>query len=92
MEWRDIRNLHPDRWLVLEALEAHSEGGHRVLDQLAIVEVCSDGATAHKRYRELHHAQHERELYFAHTQNVDLLIDERPWVGVRWNDEARPSR
>jgi hypothetical protein len=76
--------------LIIEAVAAHSESGHRVLDDIAVVEVCADGATAHRRYRELHRAEQDRELYFAHTQNQELRIDERAWVGVRWNDEARP--
>ena len=92
MKWREVRKVHPDQWLVIEALEAHSDGGHRVLDQIAVVELCADGATAHRRYRELHRARQDRELYFAHTQNAELQIDERAWVGVRWSDEARPSR
>jgi hypothetical protein len=90
MQWRDVRKLHPDQWLVIEALEAHSEDGHRVLDQIAVLEVCADGAAAHRRYRELHRAEQNRELYFAHTQNAELQIDERPWVGVRWTDAAHP--
>ena len=89
MRWADVRKIHPDRWLVIEALKAHSEGGRRVLDEIAVVEVCADGAAVYQRYRELHRAQRERELYFAHTQNAELEIEERPWVGLRWIDEAR---
>jgi len=62
--------------------------GHR----LTIVEVCTDGAAAFRRYRELHAAHPEREFYFAHTANTELEIDERPWVGVRWMDAARPAQ
>jgi hypothetical protein len=88
MRWDQVRADHPDRWLVVEALEAHSDRHRRVLDRLAVVEVCADGAGAMRRYRELH-AQHlERELYFVHTGNAEFDIDERPWVGIRLSDAA----
>jgi hypothetical protein len=41
MRWSAIRAAHPDRWLVVEALEAHSENDHRIFDRIAVVEVCS---------------------------------------------------
>lgn len=91
MRWDDIRSLHPDHWLVIEALGAHSEGGHRVLDRIVVVEVCTDGEDALRRYRELHREQPDRELYFVHTGNAALEIEERPWVGVRWTDASRPA-
>jgi hypothetical protein len=92
MRWDDVRAAYPDKWLVIEALEARSEGQKRLLDRLAVVEVCGDGAAAHRRYRELHASHPERELYFVHTGNAELDIDERPWVGVRWSDAARPPQ
>ena len=33
MRWDEIKEAYPDQWLILEALEAHSEGGLRVLVQ-----------------------------------------------------------
>ena len=92
MRWEDARKQHPEKWLVIEALDAHSEGHQRVIDQLTIVEVCADGAAAFRRYRELHAEHPDRELYFAHTANSELEIDERPWVGFRWSDAARPAQ
>jgi adenine-specific DNA methylase len=91
MRWSEIRASHPEQWLVIEALEARSEGGRRILDRIAVVEVCADGAAAMQRYRELHRQHGLRELYFAHTRNEELSIDERPWVGVRWSDASRPA-
>lgn len=89
MRWDDVRAKYPGEWLVIEALDAHSEDQRRLIDRIAVVEVCSDGATAQRRYRQLHAAHPERELYFVHTGNEELEIDERPWVGIRWNDAAR---
>jgi hypothetical protein len=91
MRWDQVRADHPDRWLVVEALEAHSDGHRRVLDRLAVVEVCADGAGAMRRYRALHAQHPERELYFVHTGNAELDIDERRWVGIRLSDAASTS-
>jgi hypothetical protein len=80
VRWCDVRAAHPDQWLVIEALEAHSVGGRRVFDQIAVVEVCPDGRTSMKRYAALHREHPERELGFAHTGMVNLDIEERPWM------------
>ena len=83
MRWSDVRTAFPDRWLVVEALEARSERGHRILARLAVVAMCEDGGAAFARYRELHRQQPQRELYFVHTSNLDLDIEERTWIGIR---------
>ena len=92
VRWTDARKQHPNTWLVIEALDAHSEEHRRAVDRLTVVEVCADGAAAFRRYRELHAAHPDREFYFAHTANAELEIDERPWVGVRWRDAARSAQ
>ena len=92
MQWDDIRQRYRDQWLVIEALDAHSEEHRRVLDRIVVVELCPDGATALRRYRQLHADHPERELYFVHTGNEQLDIDEQPWVGIRWRDAARPPQ
>ena len=92
MQWQDVRRSHPEEWLIIEALEAHSTGARRILDRIAVIEVCPDGAAAHRRYRELHRAHPDRELYFAHTANAHLDVEERPWAGIRRHDSPRPAR
>jgi hypothetical protein len=48
-----VRVAHPDQWLVVEALDAHSENDQRVVDRVAVIDVCPDGRTSMKRYAEL---------------------------------------
>jgi hypothetical protein len=67
MEWSAIRQTYPHRWLLVEALEAHSQSGKRVLDNLSVVDSFPDGVAAMKGYKELHHRAPERELYVLHT-------------------------
>jgi hypothetical protein len=92
MRWPDVRKTHPNRWVVIEALDANTKEHRRVVDRMAVVEVCAGGAAALQRYRELHQAHPDREFYFAHTGNDELEIVERPWIGVRRSDATYPAR
>jgi hypothetical protein len=92
MLWSDIRAAHPDQWLVIEALDAHSQDGRRVFDRIAVIEVCPDGRTTLRRYRELHRQHPEREFCFVHTSRVELDIEERRWVGIRGISATDPAR
>ena len=85
MKWSDVRQSYPDRWLIVEALEAHNSGDQRELDRLAVVEECADGTGAFQRYQALHLQYPERELYFVHTSRATLDILERQWLGIRLN-------
>jgi len=39
MNWRQLRNQYPKKWLLVEAIRAHSEQGQRVLGELAVVRI-----------------------------------------------------
>ena len=80
MRWTEVRQQHPDQWLVVEALEAHTEGNRRTLDEMTVVQVCPDGTAAYQRYRELHQQHPQREFYFVHTGREELDIRERHWL------------
>ena len=83
MRWQEVREKNPNQWLIIEALEGHTEGQQRCLDRIAVVEMCPDGAAALQRYRELHQLYPQRELYFVHTSRETLDIRERQWLGIR---------
>ena len=91
MRWSDVRTAHPDQWLVIEALEAHSTERCRVFDRIAVVEVCADGPATMKRYAELHRQHPQREFCFVHTGTVELEIEERRWMGIRGTSAVGPS-
>ena len=92
MNWNAVRQAYPNRWLLVEALAAHTEGSQRHLDRLAVVEECHDGAAAFERYQELHQQYPDRELYFVHTTREQLTIFERQWLGIRRANAADASR
>jgi hypothetical protein len=81
MRWSDVRSTHPDRWLVVEALDAHSENDHRVFDRIEVVEVSADSPAAMKRYSELRRQHPHREFCFVHTSLGELKFEERLWFG-----------
>lgn len=83
MKWPQVRTAYPDQWLVIEALEAHTEDSQRILDRVAVVETCSDGGHAFQCYRRLHREFPFREFYYVHTSRETLDILERRWVGIR---------
>jgi len=88
MHWHDLKATYPNQWLVIEALEAHTEGSQRILDHIAVVEVCPDSVTAMQTCRRLHQQYPMREFYFVHTSRVSLDIEERRWVGIRRSNAA----
>ena len=92
MIWTDVQKAYPDQWLVIEALVAHTDGEQRLLDRIAVIETCPDGASAMESYQRLHREFPLREFYFVHTERENLDIRERRWVGIRRNDAAYAER
>ncbi|MEO0562006.1 MAG: hypothetical protein AAF125_07830 [Chloroflexota bacterium] len=84
MTWDEIRTAYPNRWVVIEATEAHTDGARRVLDQIALIAAFGDDyMIAWKRYKALHHASPEREYYVAHTDREQLDIGVLDMFGRR---------
>lgn len=92
MRWSEVRVAHPDRWLVIEALDAHTEDARRVFDRIAVIEVCADGPATMRRYGELRKQHPHRELCFVHTGMVEIEIEERRWIGIRGVGVAAAAR
>lgn len=88
MQWQEIRQHYPQQWLLLEAIQAHTEANKRILDQLAVLETFTDSVTAMKRYAQLHHDLPDREFYVFHTGREALDITERIWLGIRGRGAA----
>ena len=83
MTWNEIRDYFPSRWLLIEAIEAHSEGGKRVLEQISVVKTFTDSSSAMSSYRRFHDMYPDREFLFVHTDRETLDITERRWIGIR---------
>jgi len=83
LRWNEIRQRYPDQWLLVEAIDAHTDAGKRVLEQLSVIDSFEDSIQALRKYQELHRQSHERELYVVHTSRATLDVEERPWLGIR---------
>lgn len=83
MQWQEIRERYPERWLLLEALEAHTEAGQRVLDRLAVIDSFDDSTSALASYRLLHRQAPQREFHVLHTSREQPDIRVRYWHGIR---------
>jgi hypothetical protein len=68
---------------VIEALDARSQDDRRILDRIAVIDICVDGRATMKRYAELHRLHPHREFCFVHTSVTELKIEERLWLGIR---------
>ena len=83
MKWQEIRQRYPKAWLLLEAIEAHTEGDKRILESLAVISPFGDSQEAMKAYAKLHQDEPQRELFVFHTDREQLDVTIRRWLGIR---------
>ncbi len=75
MNWQEICEKYPHCWLVVEAYDAYTQGAKRVIDHLEVVGMFqSDWKPAWEHYKQLHHADRDREYYVLHTDRAELNI------------------
>ncbi len=75
MTWEQIRQEYPNRWVVIEALDAHTDGGRRVIDRLVLIAAFGDDwLPAWNRYKLLHGASPQREYFIFHTDREQLDV------------------
>jgi len=85
MKWEEIRTHYPKKWLLIEAIKAHSEAKKRILDDIAVINVFSHSKKAMHNYIHLHHENPRRELFVVHSDRETLDITIRKWLGIRGN-------
>lgn len=83
MTWEEVKNIFPDKWVLIEAVNAKTEGDKRIINSMDVISSFDDGSTALKKYTELHKSHKEREYYIYHTSNQSLNIGVKKWLGVR---------
>lgn len=85
MKWNEARKAYPNKWILFEAIESHSENSKRIVEELSVINIYDEGKEALKEYAEKHKKDKSREMYVYNTKNEELLIEERNWIGVRKN-------
>lgn len=83
LKWSEAREIYQNKWLLFEAIDADSKDGKRIIKELSVINVFDDGRDALKQYTEKHKKDKHREMYVYHTENTELIIEERNWIGVR---------
>ncbi len=83
MNWESIREQYPDKWILLEAIDAHSKDSKRIIKNGSVVNHFKNSKEALAEYKELHRSYPSRELYVVHTSKKELEILERKWLGIR---------
>jgi hypothetical protein len=87
VNWPKVREAYPDQWLIVEAMEAHTEGNRRLIDRIAVIETwlmrplpCTGTINCI--------ANSLCANFFVHTSRETLDIEERWWTGIRRKDAA----
>jgi hypothetical protein len=83
MKWEEIRRHYPHEWVLVEAVNARSESGRRIVDELTLVDTFEDSRAAMRSYVRLHQQSPEREFFVLHTDREHIDVIERRWLGVR---------
>ena len=84
MKWEDVRQAFPKQWILIEAMEAHTnEQSERILEEIAPLKKFCNSPEAMKAYQEIHREDPNRDLYVLHTSRKKPNIIEKKWVGVR---------
>ncbi|WP_340387393.1 hypothetical protein [Paenibacillus sp. FSL E2-0151] len=83
MKWGEITELHPDRFVLVEAIKASSSNRVRQLEDIAVIQNYDNPQEAWSGYKELHKLHPTRELYVFHTSRNDVEYVEEFFSGVR---------
>jgi hypothetical protein len=84
MQWSEVKENYPSQWVLIEVIDATSQGNKRIVEELSVVNTFhEDSKEALRKYIELHRANKERELYVVHTSRDVLDIEEKNWISIR---------
>jgi len=76
MKWEEITELHPGRFVLVEAIKASSNNRVRQLEEMAVIQDYDNPQEAWSGYKQLHKLQPTRELYVFHTSRSDVEVVE----------------
>lgn len=77
MKWDEVRQAYPNKWVVLEAIDAYSKNDSRIIKDIAVLDYFADSMDALRKHDRLHKQEPDRELYFFHTSRENLDIHEK---------------
>ncbi len=75
MDWQKIRETYPDRWVLVEAIDAYTEQGMRMVPSLVLIDAFADDwYVAWDAYVGWHTHYPDREFYVINTENERIEI------------------
>lgn len=83
MKWEEITELHPGRFVLVEAIKASSSNRVRELEDLAAIQDYDNPQEAWNGYKQLHKLHPTREQHVFHTSRSDVEVIEEFFTGVR---------
>ncbi len=83
MKWTSVREKYPNRWVLVESLNAKSIDRKRYIEEMAVLYDYDKTKDAWSAYKEHHLSDPTREYYIFHTSNELLEVIEQPFTGVR---------
>lgn len=83
MKWIEVRELFPNRCVLVESLQAKTIKNERIINEMSVIDDFDNGNSAWKVYKELHNQDRMRELYIFHTNNKEVKVIEQQYLGVR---------
>lgn len=76
MSWQEIQEQYPKLWLLVEALDAKTVNGKRVLNSFMVIKPFQDSKRALKTYAQMRRRQPGREFYVFHADNPAPSMDD----------------
>nr|VFJ44015.1 MAG: hypothetical protein BECKDK2373B_GA0170837_10075 [Candidatus Kentron sp. DK] len=83
MNWQQVREQYPHKWVLVETIEGHTEDDRWCVDRLTVVDVFAEVSDALSLRKALHEKAPARDYFVFHTDKRELAMKERYWLGVR---------
>ncbi len=62
MKWNEARHIYSNKWLLFEAIDAHSEKRKRIVEELSVINVYDQRKDALKEYADKHKKDKSRDV------------------------------
>jgi len=73
MQWTEVRELYPERWVMVTAVHSRTEDGKQYVDEVAVIRPLSDDKEAKKVLM-----QCSGDTFVYHTINSEIVIEVMP--------------
>jgi hypothetical protein len=78
MQWSEVRQLFPDQFVQIKALNSHYEGNKLYIDEVAVIRAIQDEKEATKVL-----VSSKDETFVYHTANEQIIMEVRTRSGLR---------